>query len=125
MFPISGTQSVTPNNIYQPIFPLDQGTVPAAAPFNAPSSGQLQVPNGASTYYSPVYTPTEHVDQWNLTVEHVLKNDVKVSLGYIGTKGSDLAWDPGINEANVCPPTENIVNCRPSGLIPASGLSPS
>jgi outer membrane receptor protein involved in Fe transport len=113
VFPISGTQSVTPNNIYQPIFPLDQGTVPPPAPFEAPASGQLKVPNGASTYYSPAYTPTEHVDQWNFTVERAFKNNLMASLGYVGTKGTDLAWDPGINEANVCPASENIVDCRP------------
>lgn len=113
VFPISGTQSVSPNNIYQPTFPLDQGYVPAAAPFSIPASGALPTPNGASVYYNPAYTPTEHVDQWNFTVERSLAHDVMVSLGYVGTKGTDLAFDPNINTANVCPPTENIVDCRP------------
>lgn len=113
VFPISGTQEVTPANEYQPSFPLDQGYVPTATPFEAPSSGQLAVPNGVSSYYTPAYTRTEHVDQWNFVVEHELQRNLKVSLGYVGTKGTNLAWDPNINAANVCPPTENIVDCRP------------
>ena len=111
VFPISGTQNVAQPNIYTPVFPLDQGSVPAAAPFTAPSSGRLKVPDGASIYYNPPYTPTEHVDQWNLTVEHVFKRDFRVSLGYVGDKGTDLAWDPNINSANVG--TGPIVNRRP------------
>ena len=30
------------------------------------------------------------------------KNNLMASLGYVGTKGTDLAWDPNINAANVC-----------------------
>ena len=74
----------------------------------------LKVPDGASVYYNPPYTPTEHVDQWNLTVEHQLSSSMKVSLGYVGTKGTDLAWDPNINTANVDPTdTIPILNRRP------------
>jgi Carboxypeptidase regulatory-like domain/TonB dependent receptor-like, beta-barrel len=114
VFPISGAQTVTPANIYQAVFPLDQGSVPAAAPFSAPTSGSLKVPDGASVYYNPPYTPTEHVDQWNITMEHVYKNDLKISLGYVGTKGTDLAWDPNINTADVDPTNStSIVSRRP------------
>ncbi len=113
-FPISGSQNVSPPDIYQATFPLDQGSVPAAAPFSAPSSGRLKVPDGASVYYNPPYTPTEHVDQWNLTVEHMVNADLKVSLGYIGTKGTDLSWNPNINAANIDPTnTTNITSRRP------------
>jgi hypothetical protein len=114
VFPISGAQQVLQPNIYSPIFPLDQGSVPAAAPFSAPASGHLKVPDGASVYYNPPYTPTEHVDQWNLTAEHSVTNNLMISLGYIGTKGTDLAWDPAINVANVDPadPTASVLSRR-------------
>lgn len=111
VFPISGAQSVSQSNIYQPVFPLDQGSVPAAAPFTAPPSGRLKVPDGAGVYYNPPYTPTEHVDQWNLVVEHVIGNNLTASLGYVGSKGTDLAWDPNINAANIGP--GNILSRRP------------
>jgi len=114
VFPISGAQVVSQPNIYTPVFPLDQGSVPPAAPFSAPASGRLKVPNGASVYYNPPYTPTEHVDQWNLTVEQLINPDLKVSLGYVGTKGTNLSWNPNINAANVDPTnTTSIVSRRP------------
>jgi hypothetical protein len=119
VFPISGTQTVAQTNIYQPVFPLDQGVVPPAAPFTAPASGRLKVPDGASVYYNPPYQPTEHVDQWNFTVEHVVANDLRVSLAYLGTKGTDLAWDPNINAANIGP--GDIQDRRP--FFPLYGLT--
>jgi hypothetical protein len=122
-FPISGTQSVNQPNAYTPIFPLDQGFVPAAAPFTAPSSGHLKVPNGASVYYNPPYTPTEHVDQWNVTVEHSVNADLKVSLGYVGTKGTDLAWDPNINAANVDPTNPSASFCSREPYCQLYGLT--
>ncbi|HXJ91689.1 MAG TPA: carboxypeptidase regulatory-like domain-containing protein [Terriglobia bacterium] len=114
VFPISGAQVVSQPNIYTPVFPLDQGFVPPAAPFSAPASGHLKVPDGASVYYNPPYTPTEHVDQWNFTVERQLTNNFNLSLGYVGTKGSDLAWDPNLNAANVDPTNStSILSRRP------------
>jgi hypothetical protein len=111
VFPISGAQIVSQPNIYQPVFPLDQGFVPPAAPFTAPSSGRLKVPDGASVYYNPPYTPTEHVDQWNFTVEHLIGSNLKISLAYVGDKGTNIAWDPNINAANIGP--GDILSRRP------------
>lgn len=110
VYPIAPTQSVLQPNIYAPIFPLGAAP-PAPPPFNAPSSGHLQALPGESIYYNPVYTPTEHVDQWNLTVQRQLGSNATVSAGYVGTKGTDLAWDPNINAANIG--SGNIVNRRP------------
>lgn len=104
VYPISGDQDILQPNIYQPALSFGSGiTMPPNSPFSVPSSGRLQVPNGATVYYNPSYTPTEHVDQWNLTVEHLFGPNLKVSLGYVGTKGTDLAWDPDINAADVDP----------------------
>ena len=121
-FPQSGTQSVLQTSQFTPIFPLDQGSVPAYAPFSAPTSGHLKVPNGASVYFNPPYTPTEHVDQWNLTVERQVTNDLKVSLGYVGTKGTDLAWDPNINAAAL-DPTDTISYLDRIPYYPLYGLT--
>ncbi len=111
VFPISGAQVVSQPNIFAPVFPLDQGFVPPAAPFTAPASGQLKVPDGAGVYYAPRYTPTEHVDQWNFTLEHLIGKNLTVSLAYVGDKGTDLAWDPNINSANIGP--GDILSRRP------------
>ncbi len=114
VFPISGDQDILQTNLYQPALSFGSGvTIPLYAPFSVPSSGHLQVPNGATVYYNPAYTPTEHVDQWNFVVERLVGRDLRVSLGYVGTKGTDLAFDPNINAANICPAGENIEDCRP------------
>jgi hypothetical protein len=116
VFPISGDQDILQPNIYQPALSFGNGiTIPPNAPFSVPSSGRLVVPNGATVYYNPAYTPTEHVDQWNFTVERLIGRDLRVSLGYVGTKGTDLAWEPNINDANVDPsdPTLSPVVRRP------------
>lgn len=102
VYPIAPTQSVLPTSIYQPIFPLGQAP-PSPPPFNAPSSGHLTALPGESIYYNPPYTPTEHVDQWNFTVQRRLGSNATVSVGYVGTKGTDLAWDPNINAADIGP----------------------
>ena len=109
-YPIAPTQSVLQPNIYQPIFPLDQGA-PPPPPFNAPSSGHLKAPPGVSIFYNPPSTKTEHVDQWNLAVERLFGRDLKVSLAYIGNKGTNLAWNPNINAANIGP--GDILGRRP------------
>lgn len=110
VYPIAPTQSVLQSNIYAPIFPLGQAP-PAPPPFDAPASGHLTALPGESIYYNPANTPTEHVDQWNLTVQRKIGNNATVSAGYVGTKGTDLAWDPNINAANIGP--GNIVDRRP------------
>lgn len=113
VFPISGDQDILQPNIYQPALSFGSGiTLPPNAPFSVPSSGKLKVPNGASVYYNPAYTPTEHVDQWNLTVERLFGPNLNASLAYVGTKGTDLAWDPNINAANVDPSDPTL------GLLP-------
>lgn len=110
VYPIAPTQSVLQPNIYAPIFPLGQAP-PPPPPFNAPASGHLKALPGESIYYNPPYTPTEHVDQWNLTVQRRIGQNATVSAGYVGTKGTDLAWDPNINAANIGP--GNILDRRP------------
>jgi hypothetical protein len=109
-YPIAPTQSVDLANIYQPVFPIEQGA-PPVPPFVAPSSGHLTAPPGVSIYYNPPSTPTEHVDQWNAAVEHLLTQDLKLTLAYVGNKGTDLAWGPNINTA---PPGQgDLVSRRP------------
>jgi outer membrane receptor protein involved in Fe transport len=102
VYPIAPTQSVPLTNIYQPVFPIDQG-VPPVPPFDAPSSGHLKAPPGVSFAYVPPYTRTEHVDAWNATVEHLFGHDLRVTLAYVGNKGTNLAWGPNINAAPVGP----------------------
>lgn len=121
VYPIAPTQSVNRVNIYQPALaqdltgpPVPAGIsrgVPPVPPFAAPESGHLKAPPGVGIYYNPPYTPTEHVDQWNFFVERLFGNDLKLTVGYVGTKGTNIAWDPNINAANIGP--GDILSRRP------------
>lgn len=109
-YPIAPTQSAPLANIYQPVFPIDQG-VPPIPPLNLPSSGLLKAPPGVSIYYNPPYTPTEHVDEWNFAVERLIGRDLGITVRYVGNKGTNLAWDPNINAAP--PGVGDVVSRRP------------
>ena len=79
VYPIAGTQSVTTPNIYEGIFPLEQGP-PPPPPLVLPSSGVVTLPDNVSAVFRPLHQPTESVDQWNFTVEHAITKDLNFSM---------------------------------------------
>ena len=98
VYPIAGTQSVTTPNIYEGIFPLEQGP-PSPPPLVLPSSGVVTLPDNVSSEFRPHYQPTESVDQWNFTVERAMSRDLKLSVAYIGNKSTHLPFSYDLNAA--------------------------
>ena len=109
-YPVLSSQSINQINLYQPVFPLDQGP-PAPAPVVIPSNGQIVPPAGASLYTrSPIYkTPT--LDSWNLTVERQLARNLTLSVGYVGNSGHHMPY--GLNDNAAPPEPGNLLNNRP------------
>ena len=97
-YPIIAQQTIQQNNIYQGLFPIEQGP-PAGAPPEFPSSGHLKPPSGTLLKPRPFDWKTEQVDSWNLTLEHQLAPDLKLSVAYVGNGGRHLAWGSNINAA--------------------------
>ena len=98
VYPIAGTQSVTSPNIYEGIFPLQQGP-PPPPPLVLPSSGRVTLLDNESSEYRPIHQPTESVYQWNLTFEHAVTRDLNFSIGYVGNKSTHLPWSYNLNAA--------------------------
>src|SRR5206468_7493710 len=100
-FPIAQTQSMDQSNIYQGLFPIAQGP-PEPTPATFPSSGHLPVPPANSLNVRDFNKQIEHVDSWNLTLEHQLAQDFKLSVAYVGN--SATVWDDtDINRAPAGP----------------------
>jgi hypothetical protein len=98
VFPIAETQSVTTPNIYEGIFPLEQGP-PSQPALVLPSSGRVTLPDNESAVFRPNNQHTESVDQWNLTIERAITKDLNFSVGYIGNKSTHLAFSYDLNAA--------------------------
>ena len=100
-FPIAQSQVISQSNIYQALFPIAQGP-PAPAPATFPESGHLAVPPGTQVLARDFNKQTEHVDSWNLTVEHQLAQDLRLSIAYVGNTAT--VWDDtNINSAPAGP----------------------
>ncbi len=103
-YPIIAQQTVNQVSQFQGIFVLDGKTpVPAAAPPLFPPSGHLKPPPDTLLKPRPFDWQTEHVDSWNLTVERQLAQDFRLSIAYVGNKGTDLAWGYNLNAAPAGP----------------------
>ena len=129
-YPIIAQQTIQQTNTYQPIFPIEQGP-PAAPSPEFPSSGHLKPPTGTLLKPRPFDWKTEQIDSWNLTVEHQLAHDLKLSVAYVGNVGRHLDWGSNINAAPAGPgpllerrpyyqkfgldqPINNLCNCMSS-----------
>ena len=102
-YPITSQQTITQSNGLQPIFVLDgqTGPPPSTAPA-LPSSGRLMPPPGQLIKPRPFDWKTEHIDSWNFTVERQMASDFRLSVAYVGNKGTNLAWGGyNPNAANV------------------------
>ncbi len=85
------------------------GTAPPLPVFpTIPSTGVISLPNGIGTPYINANQKFPYVDSYNFTVEHAFRNDLTLSVGYVGNQGRNLnmGWNmnepipgPGPNEA--------------------------
>ena len=98
VYPIAETQEVTTPNIFEGIFPLEQGPPPEPT-LVLPSSGIVVLPDNESAEFKPNDQATESVDQWNLTIESAITKDLNFSVGYIGNKSTHLAFSYNLNAA--------------------------
>ena len=71
------------------VFTLTSG--PPAPFFPAvPSNGKLPLPNGIFARARPFTQTLPTVDAWNFTVQHTLKANSSVEVGYVGNKGTHV-----------------------------------
>ena len=87
--------SATTTDGITPVAILSQGHAPPAVPTFPPSASQF---NGDSVLYVPRSTNFMFLQQWNLTVQHEFLNQLLLSVGYVGNKGSNLINERDINQ---------------------------
>ena len=109
-YPIVTQQSIQPSNIYQYVFPIAQVPAPPPAPV-LPASGHLTPPNDVSLITRPHNYLTENMYSWNLTFESQIDSHTTFSVGYVGTKGTHMNFQPNINAAG--PGVGPVINRRP------------
>ncbi|MGH9631977.1 MAG: TonB-dependent receptor domain-containing protein, partial [Bryobacteraceae bacterium] len=97
-YPIAAQQTIDQSNIRFPIFPIEEGPPTPTTP-EFPASGHLPAPRGELLKHRPFDNRTEYIDSWNLTLEHQLANDLRVSVGYVGNVGRKLWRALNINAA--------------------------
>src|SRR5438094_10468474 len=84
------------SDLFQSLFPLAQGP-PASAPPQFPASGHLAPPSGQLIKPREFNQKTEHVESWNVTLEHQLGQNLNFSLTYVCNGGRNIYSQPNIN----------------------------
>ncbi len=97
-YPIATQQTIPQANIRSAVFPIEQGP-PAAALPEFPSSGVLKAPSGQLLKSRPYDNKSEYVDSWNLSIEHQLSSDLRISVAYVGNVGRQLFRTLNVNAA--------------------------
>ncbi len=98
IYPSIVNQDLRGANSFFPVFSLT--TAPPAAVFpTIPQNGQLTLPDGISTPYSPTNLKYPYVDQWNFTVERQLPSGLNLSVGYVGNVARHLNSGFNLNAA--------------------------
>jgi hypothetical protein len=97
-YPIATQQTIPQANIRSAVFPIENGPPPSTLP-EFPSSGRLKAPPGQLLKSRPYDNKSEFVDSWNLTVEHQLANNLRVSVAYVGNVGRQLWRTLNVNAA--------------------------
>lgn len=102
-YPITSQQTIQQSTNFQPILVLDGLTgPPPSTPPVFPDSGRLMPPAGQLIKPRPFDWKTEHIDSWNFTFERQMASDFRLSVAYVGNKGTNLAWGGyNPNAANV------------------------
>lgn len=97
-YPIATQQTIPQANIRSAVFPLEQGPPTAALPA-FPSSGVLKAPPGQLLKSRPYDNKTEYVDSWNMSLEHQISSDFRISVAYVGNVGRQLFRTLNVNAA--------------------------
>ena len=66
------------------------------APQLPPSDAAFDLPLSLAVSYQHNWTPSQAMN-WNLTVEQQLSKDVLMRVGYVGSKGTHLAYNTDVN----------------------------
>jgi hypothetical protein len=100
--PVLTSQDLTVNN-GSGQFATTLATVPAPpGPFFIPANGRIPTQNGTSYQFRPTRMQLPKVDQYNLSVQQQITNDLTATLAYVGNiaehvyPGETYGWD--INE---------------------------
>jgi hypothetical protein len=97
-YPIATQQTISQANIRSAVFPIENGPPAAALPV-FPPSGRLKAPPGQLLKSRPWDNKSEYIDSWNLSVEHQLASDLRVSAAYVGNVGRQLWRTLNVNAA--------------------------
>jgi hypothetical protein len=98
VYPSIVNQSLPAPSPFQAVFPLT--TAPPAVVFpTIPSNGLLPLPDGIGVSYIPANQKIPSVDQWNLTVERNVAQDLNVFFAYVGNVGRHLNGGFQLNAA--------------------------
>jgi hypothetical protein len=100
--PVLTSQNLTANNGTGQ-FATTLATVPAPpGPFFIPANGRIPMQNGTSYQFRPTRMQLPKVDQYNLSLQQQITNDLTATLAYVGNIGEHVypgetyGWD--INE---------------------------
>jgi len=89
-----------------------------------PAAGTAAAPNAAASTIRAIQADwkTPYMQQWSLDVQHLLTKNTFVSIGYYGSKGTNLV---GVTEINELPPgTALNSNCAPgNNTFATSGVT--
>jgi hypothetical protein len=66
------------------------------APFKPAQNVAFPNPLSLAVSYQPNWHPSEMMN-WNLTIEHEIAKDILLRLGYVGSKGTHLAYNTDVN----------------------------
>ncbi len=66
------------------------------APFIPPKNVTFPIPLPLAVSYQSNWHPSELMN-WNLTIEHQIANNVLLRVGYVGSKGTHLAYNTDVN----------------------------
>ena len=82
--PVYNDEDVTAGNATG-AYSYTYATLPAApAPYSIPSNGLIPLPNGVNTEIRPLTLVLPRVNQFNLSLEQQVTNDMTATIGYVG-----------------------------------------
>ncbi len=116
-YPTWVNQTITPTNVFQPIFSL--GTAPPSALDLIPpvssyeKTGEVAIPSTVTVYAYPRRQIVPTLDSWNASLQTQLATNTAFTISYVGNKGTNI--DVGGGDLNVSPVIPPINN--PLGLL--------
>ncbi len=86
--PVLSAQDLSTSG-FNRVFTLASGP-PAPVFVDVPSNGKIPLPNGVFARARPFSQTLPTVDAWNVTVQHQLRQNTSVEIGYVGNKGTHV-----------------------------------